>query len=693
MRSLLLALLIFPLACFGQSSYRHAQGVSIRQNGEVLTNPFSGGINSAQIHTIDLNGDGNEEWLIWDINSRQLQAYAVDGDTFTFLPEISYYFPEDINGFLAVEDFDGDGKKDLFTSTALGIKAYENTSSGNFPSFELARDVLRLDTGPNIQANNLDTPLLRDLDGDGDLDLVIFNFASGDYLEFYKNTSVERTGSPDIDGFEFPEVFWGNFVFCGCDDFSFDTTCNGIPIDPDLRTHPNARILHAGGHSILYEDYDGDGISDLVLGRDECDILYFLPNQGREDQPIFNSFSNELPGFGALPEFPRYHVGESIENDLIISLNTNESSFNFDIDFEESVFRLGPNSSQATPTLQKDILDFGENSKPFFQGNKSAGNLWLAYNSVTENGTLSKLATFSFSNDEFTLLEDSNDDFLALGLVDAQYLEYMDQAGENHRIATGIRFENNIPFQRIFEKSGSDYQEISFSGYSANRGDYLQFFSFQNEDYLLVAAQNGSLDLYKVDFTNSSAELVEQNFLGFVDNPANRNLFVAVEASENPNLFAVDQLGVLQRIENFMESSQRETIQVEAGMESFQTRLGRENVPSVLPALFDDAPHLILGSTGGGLIFLESSGDIPPGDREFLLKVYPNPTSGPIKILSNREATGRLISAMGQVLLDGFAIPANLEFEIQAGFLPPGLYIIQLKVENEFRTSRKVWIR
>src|SRR5690606_25516891 len=113
----------------------------------------------------------------------------------------------------------------------------------NLISWELARNFLPLESGSNIQANNLDTPLIRDLDGDGDLDLVIFNFAAGDYLEFYKNTSVERNGGPGIDGFEFALPFWGNFTFCGCENVLFGKSCSG----QDLRVleNENSRIQHA----------------------------------------------------------------------------------------------------------------------------------------------------------------------------------------------------------------------------------------------------------------------------------------------------------------------------------------------------------------------------------------------------------------------------------------------------------------
>lgn len=678
-----------------QETYSLKNTLQIAISGESLPSPFAGGVNSAQIQTIDLTEDGVEEWVIWDINSRQLQVFSKSGDDFEHLPELTYFFPTDISGFLTLVDFDGDGKKDLFTSTALGIKAYQNTSDSGQISWALAENFLRLDGSGNIQANNLDTPLIEDLDGDGDLDLVIFNFAAGDYLEFYKNTSIERKGIPDVDGFEFPIRFWGNFVFCGCDEFSFGQTCSGDPIFPEGRTlsPSNQRIQHAGGHSILYQDFSGDGIRDLVLGRDECNSLYYLPNLGSDDQPLFTSFEKSLPGIGEFPEFPRFHIGQQIEDQFIISLNTNEEASNFAIDYESSIVNFMAGGNSKFDYLQQSVLDLGENSRPFYRGNKSSGELIVSSNVTRDQLVRAELTRFSFANGTFNLLER---DFLSLSseeLLDIQYLEFQDSQNQSHQLISGVVREDNIPRQQLFELSGEEINTISFSGYDPRLGDYLQFFSNEdNQDQLLVAHQNGGLDLYEIDFTNFIATTIATDYLGFSDNPANRNLSIAVESSPQPSLFAVDQRGRLIKIENFLNNEAREYILIELEDQNIETRLGRNTWISLSYPLFDGAPDLILGSRGGGLIYLSSIETEIPGEGEFQLKVFPNPSQGPIKILSNLPATGRLINSLGQILLDDLDIPANMTFEIQGDFLAPGLYILQVEVDGQFFESRKIWI-
>ena len=687
---------IFLLSSFhlnAQEVYRIDQSPEVEINGTMLSSPFTGGINAAQIETIDLTGDGIEEWLTWDINSRQLLVFKKDGETFTHLPEMSYFFPSDISGFVVLADFDGDGKKDLFTSTALGIKAYKNTSTNSQISWEVAQNFLRLDGSGNIQTNNLDTPLIQDLDGDGDLDLVIFNFAGGDYMEFYKNTSVERKGSADIDGFAFGVSHWGNFEFCGCGDISFGKTCSGQDLNSRILSDENDKILHAGGHSILYQDLDGDGVEDLLLGRDECSILYFLPNSGTSIDPLFSNFSNSLPDYGDLPAFPLFHIGQKIDEELIISLNTSEASFNFGIDFSKSIVKIDNQGNTDFGFLQDQMIDLGENTKPFTIGSRINGNLIVLSNRLKNGEVITRESLFYLDNGEFIYTDILNESLENLKLVDAQKLYYRDKENIVHQIITGISRQGSIPTQLLYEIDNLEYQPITLDGYQPQRGDYLQFFYYENEDHMLVASQNGSLDLYKVDFPNFTAALIESDFLGFADNPANRNLSVAVVQKTNPDLFAVDQNGIISKIEDFMQSAIITEVLVQIGDQNLPTRLGRNTWITTVMDDFNGATDLILGTRAGGLIYLSSTEEPNPDENEFQIKVYPNPSSGPIRVLTNKESTGTLINSLGQELLTGITIPANTEVEIQAGFLTPGLYILILESEGRFKESRKIWMR
>lgn len=691
-----LCIYLFLLLAFrtqAQEIYSFKNSPEVIQNGINLSAPFSGGINSSQIQTIDLDGDQVDEWVIWDINSRQLQVYKKEGEVMIHFPQLSYFFPSDIAGFLVLEDFDLDGKKDLFTSTPLGIKVYRNTSSNGQISWEVAQNFLKIDDSGNIQANNLDTPLIKDFDGDGDLDLVIFNFASGDYLEFYENTSMDRKDSPDVDGFAFPITHWGNFEFCGCGEIAVGRTCSGI--DLRIAKDINGKIQHAGGHSILYRDFNSDGVPDLLLGRDECSSLYFLPNTGSANTPIFTEIEQQLPGYGFLPNFPIFHTAQVIDKNLIIGLNTNEISINYGVDFENSMVKLTPEGNSDFAFLQNQMIDLGENSIPLYSGNKSAGSVFVTSNQLVYGEVISKQSIFQLENGTFKRVDVSNNMLDELHLLDVQNLLFNDLQGNHHNIISGISISNNIPSQKLFElnESQTEYLPLKLTGYEPRRGDYLQLFNHEGEDFMLVAAQNGSLDLYQIDFSTLTASIREENFLDFSDNPANRNLTVAVHKKTNPDLFAVDQNGQIIKITDFMNLAIRSEVLIEIGNQNFPTRLGRNTWISIVNPLFEEAPDLILGTRAGGLIYLNAEDSQTPGENEFRIKVYPNPSDGPIKVLSNLPAKAKLITSLGQVMLENIAIEANVPLEIQSGFLNPGLYILHLEVDGKFTTSRKVWMQ
>lgn len=688
--------LIFLSICsqtFAQTVFDWDQSKSVRVNGQTVPIGFSQGINSAQIQTVDLTGDGVEEWVVWDINSRQLQVFEKIGGDFRLRPDLAYLLPTEISGFLVFADFDGDGKKDLFTSTPLGIRAFRNTSSGTQVSWAIAQNFLRLEGANNIPANNLDIPLIQDVDGDGDLDLVIFNFAVGDFLEFYRNTSMERKGTPDVDGFSFPIRHWGNFEFCACAQVSFSQTCDGRPLGPNIQIDEGARILHAGGHSILYRDFTGDGVPDLLLGRDECNTLYFMPNSGSSDNPKFTSFSTEVPGFGNLPVFPRFHVGQVIEEDLIVSLNTNETSAPFRIDFAKAVVMLEKNTGVISPILQDQLFDLGENVRPYFKGNVFAGELWLTANVKNGNTVQGQAYRLSYSGDRFELL---NEDYLGLSnlnLLEIQLIEYGSVKNQSYLLVSAVRTTNGVPSQVLLRSQGADWNDFQLSGLALRVGDQLTLFPYQGKDYLLVAAQNGSLTLYELDLEARSATLKTANFLGYQDNPANRNLSVSVRIQDKPDLYSADQTGRIFLVKDMMNSEVRDQVLVKMEDQNYPFRLGRNTWISVVNPGFDENVDLILGSRGGGITYLKSVKSENPTDGELLVKVYPNPTSGSFKVVSNTVAKARLITSLGQILLDEITIPANREIEIQTQALKPGVYFLQLETDDRKVLVKKLLVR
>ena len=695
MRKILVLILIWiatPL--LGQKVVELDQGKTIRLKGQVLSNGFSLGINSAQIQTIDLTGDGKEEWVVWDINSRQLQVFEKKGEQFLIRPELSYFFPTDVSGFLVLADFDRDGKKDLFTSTALGVKAYRNTSSGSQISWTIAQNFLRLEGANNIPANNLDTPLLQDLDGDGDLDLLLFNFAVGDYLEYYRNTSIERKGSPDIDGFAFPIRHWGGFEFCGCGQISFGLTCDGRTLATPASPLDQARVQHAGGHSLLYRDFTGDGIPDLLMGREECTTLYFLPNEGTSSNPKFASFSKELPGFGSLPEFPRFHAGQYLEESLIVSLNTNETAAPFGVDFAQSIVRLEKGTGKMLPILQNQVLDLGENTRPFFSGTSFSGELLVTANGKKGTKVLGQAYRMRYTGTQLELVEEDYLGLSELNLLDLTLLDYTSASKEKHLWVLGTRTSSTgVPAPVLLKREGVNWGEFALKGLSLRTGDQLTLYGHQGKDQLLVAAQNGSLTQYEVDLTTRSVQLVASNFLGFQDNPGSRNLNVTIRSGESPVLYSVDQTGRIFRIRDFLNAPVREEVLVRIQNQYLPLRLGRSNWLAVVKSSLGEEDDLILGTRGGGLFYLSAASTDGDSAGEFSVTAFPNPSSGSFQIVSSVPATGRLVSALGQVLLSEILLPARRAVLVDIPNLAPGMYFLQLQTEDKQTVVQKIWVR
>ncbi|MBD0865960.1 MAG: VCBS repeat-containing protein, partial [Rhodobacteraceae bacterium] len=151
------------------------------------------------------NDDGTFYWLenTGNASTPAFTLRADDGDAQNGLENPFHGFDVGSTSAPALGDVDGDGDLDLVAGTDVGsISYFENTGTNTAPVFEA-----RVDDGDD--ENGLENPFhgfrvnvrvdtdLGDLDGDGDLDLVVAD-GSGEF-HWFENTSPASTPTEEED--------------------------------------------------------------------------------------------------------------------------------------------------------------------------------------------------------------------------------------------------------------------------------------------------------------------------------------------------------------------------------------------------------------------------------------------------------------------------------------------------------------
>ena len=222
MRGGFVVLVFVTQVTWAQFNYVIDQSIPVSiQQGSFISMPWAGGLNATQFNTIDLNGDGNQDLAIFDRTSDRVITFINDNNQYRYAPEYEIYFPTEITNWMLLRDYNGDGKKDIFTGDNLGIKVYKNTTPAGgplqwqqfyFPASVGPKSPVLLTTGTsnkiNLQLNGDDLPAISDADGDGDLDLFVPRYPGGGTIEFHKNLSVEN--AEPLDSLDFARTTSGS---------------------------------------------------------------------------------------------------------------------------------------------------------------------------------------------------------------------------------------------------------------------------------------------------------------------------------------------------------------------------------------------------------------------------------------------------------------------------------------------------
>src|SRR5690606_22713262 len=118
-------------------------------------------------------------------------------------------------------------------------------------------------------------------------------------------------------------------------------------------------------------------------------------------------------------------------------------------DYSQSVYHFN-SSFQLTSSsyLQKDMLDLGENTRPFFRGNSTSGELIVTANSLHNNRIVGKAYRFILDGGSMKLHENDYMGFSSLNLLDLQIQEYPNSRPSV--FLSGMEIVNFTPIRKLF---------------------------------------------------------------------------------------------------------------------------------------------------------------------------------------------------------------------------------------------------
>jgi hypothetical protein len=514
---------------------------------KLLDLAWTGGLNNCQFHKFDLNFNGIEDLIIFDRHGNRLLTFINDGTNgeyaFTFAPEYIDLFPA-FEHWVQFIDFNGNGKKDIFTYTTAGIKVFRNISDTEIRFGQITFPFLLTQIGNsflNLYVTSVDYPAITDMDGDGDLDILTF-WGLGTFLEKHTNMSVENYGHSDSLVYKKTEYCWGRFAESEESNAVTLDTCLNFKYADLLKHIPSIKDNRHVGSTLLMLDMSGNGLKDLILGDIDYPMLFLLKNEGTQDTAFITELDTLFPSNTRPVNLFSFPVPNFLDvtnngvNDLLVSpfdpslrrsnhhqsiwfyrnTGTNELPvFEFEREdlFQHRMIDVGAGSRPVLLDLDGDglldliVSNYGYNDTCFYDQFYNLTCKYVSAISYYKN-------TGSTGNPEFTLIDDDFADLSELGLK-AIYPTFGDINNNGKpEMITGNEGGTLLLFKDQ-SSGGSDpefvlvdenFQGISVSGFSTPQLIDLNGNGLLD---LVIGQSNGKLSYYENQGSASNADFVK----------------------------------------------------------------------------------------------------------------------------------------------------------------------------------------
>ena len=634
---------LFSLPLLAQFTYTLDQTIPTEVNGIVLKNPWAGGLNAAQINTMDLNEDGTPDLVLFDKTTSRISTFLTDNGSYRYAPEYEPLFPSELSTFVLLRDYNCDGRKDIFTFGQIGILVFQNSSQPGKPLSWKKLSFFNSSTGLysevlltkgfsgkiNLLPGSNDMPDFTDMDGDGDLDVLNMRFVNPSTAEYHRNFSMERYGRCDSLDLERQTSSWGGFLECSCGKIAFNgQTCadiGGREID--------ARTEHTGGKVLLKFDAVNDGDKDLLFSEESCSRIYYMENHGTASTPLLDGLSiyppNNPVGILSYPAPYLEDVDHDGKMDLLASPNiyNRESLYN---NFRESIWFFKNTGSNQLPNfvyqkdnfLQEDMIEVGDFSAPAFTDIDLDGDEDLFVGNYVDpvrvRSTISYYQNIgSPSAPSFRLV---TDDYAGLSLfalqnIKPQFVD-IDKNGAPDLVFTANK--NGIAaLYYILSRSSTAPSFLSQAINSLtvtiglNESAHMVDVDQDGHPDILIGKSTGSLQYWRNTGSGNTFFLSNSAFLGLGSSTVRQFLSAAagdLDADGRDDLLLGDYEGKLVIYSDFRTAGSN--AQPITGLiydpfsKSYNSRnLGGSTKPAITHVLGLDKPEIMVGNRQGGCIF------------------------------------------------------------------------------------------
>ncbi len=279
----------------------------------------------------DLDHDGDQDLFYGDLFHRSVYFLRNDGSAqnpAVAITDTTFPQPQPVatlgHNIPRFADIDADGDDDFFVAGLRQIQNnflfYRNVGEATRPQLKSATQIFL----PALDAGSYSVPAFGDLDGDGDLDMLLGNF-DGQFV-YYENRGTPRA----------PSLYWITDTFQNLRlDFFATSSPEFVDIDHDgdldlfagsysgrlaffenrgasrspnfvLNTSNFAGIDVGNASAPFFADGDRDGDFDLYVGENFAGLVNIFENTGSAQQPVFSAdpqkvLAHAMPSDDAVP--------------------------------------------------------------------------------------------------------------------------------------------------------------------------------------------------------------------------------------------------------------------------------------------------------------------------------------------------------------------------------------------------------